>query len=396
MTTHNTPTKAKRLAQIIAGVNAAVLLAGFVLSIGISGRPSFDINVASAIIYSGLAVMIISRNPRNTVGWLFLIIGFPSALGLLGGLQELEPYISSELVIGVGTWVGHLAWIPAFLIPITLVLQFFPDGRLPSRRWWPITVAALLGMCGFAASIAFYPWPWEAQDISDTYNPFGIAGSEGFFELLNNLAINFFAIGVIGSMAAVVVRYRRSRGIERIQMKWLVYTAVVGVSSMLLTSLLLDTGNPISDFIFVSLPIILAITIGIAILRYRLFDIDIIIRRTLQYAILTGILAVIYFGLIVTFQALFSAVGNQQSPIFIVISTLVVAGLFNPLRNRVQNYIDRRFFRKKYHAEQVLAQFAAVARDEVDLDKITIALLEVVEETMQPKTVGLWLISDKG
>jgi hypothetical protein len=373
-----------------------MLLAAFVLSIGISGRPGIDISVVSAIVYSALAVMIISRNPRNTVGWLFLIIGFPSALAaLLGGLQDLQPTISSELAIGLGTWVGHQAWIPTFMIPITLVLQFFPDGRLPSRRWWPITAASLLGMFGFAASIAFYPWPWEAQEINDTYNPFGIAGSEGFFELLNSLAIIFFAIGVIGSLFAVVVRFRRSQGIERTQMKWLVYTAVVGVSSMLLTTLFLGTGNAISDLIFLSLPIVIAITIGIAILRYRLFDIDVIIRRTLQYAILTGILALIFFGLIVTFQALFSAVGNQQSPIFIVISTLVIAGLFNPLRIRVQNYIDRRFYRKKYQAEQVLAQFAVVARDEVDLDKITAALLEVVEETMQPKTVGLWLISDK-
>jgi hypothetical protein len=143
------------------------------------------------------------------------------------------------------------------------------------------------------------------------------------------------------------------------------------------------------------LPILLAITIGIAVLRYRLFDIDIIIRRTLQYALLTGILALIFFGLVIIFQGLFSAIGNQQSPIFIVISTLIIAGLFNPLRIRIQNYIDRRFFRKRYHAEQALAQFAAAARDEVDLDRLTTALLEVVEETMQPKTAGIWLISDK-
>ncbi len=374
-----------------------MMLAAFGLSIGISRRPVIDIVQVSAIVYSALAVLIIFRNPRNTVGWLFLIVGFFSALGtLMMGLELLEPYISSELVRGLAIWVADLVWIPVFMIPITLVLQFFPDGRLPSRRWWPITVASLLGMFGFAAGIAFSPWSWEAQEIFDAYNPFGIAGSEGFFELLNNIAAILFAIGVIGSLLAVVVRFRRSRGIERIQMKWLVYTAVVGVSSMLLTYLFLGTGNPISDFLFIALPVILAIAIGIAILRYRLFDIDIIIRRTLQYAVLTGILALIYFGLIVTFQALFSAVGNQQSPIFLVISTLVIAGLFNPLRIRVQNYIDRRFFRKKYHAEQALSQFAAVARDEVDLDKITAALLEVVEETMQPKSVGLWLISDKG
>jgi hypothetical protein len=127
-----------------------------------------------------------------------------------------------------------------------------------------------------------------------------------------------------------------------------------------------------------------------------MFDIDIIIRRTLQYAIVTGILALIYFGLVVILQGLFSAAGDQESPIFIVISTLVIAGLFNPLRIRIQNIIDRRFYRQKVHAEQALAQFTAAARDEVDLDKLSAALLEVVQETMQPDGVSLTLLNDKG
>jgi hypothetical protein len=204
------------------------------------------------------------------------------------------------------------------------------------------------------------------------------------------------AVGLIGTLVAVVVRFARSQGIERLQMKWLVYVTISGISSLLLLDLLPSFGNQISDFIFVSLPILIAITISIAILRYRLFDIDIIIRRTLQYTILTAILAFIYFGLVVTFQGFFSAAGSQQSPIIIVISTLVIAGLFNPLRIRIQSYIDRRFYRNKYHAEQALAQFAAAARDEVDLDELTAALLEVVQETMQPNSISLLLISDKG
>lgn len=220
-------------------------------------------------------------------------------------------------------------------------------------------------------------------------------GSEAFFESVVNLSLILVAIGIIGSLVSVVVRFYRSQGIERLQMKWLVYVAVLGVSSMLLITLFFGSGNPVSDFIFSSLPTVLAITVGIAILRHRLFDIDIIIRRTLQYAILTGVLALIYFGLVVTLQGVFSAVGNQQSPIFIVISTLIITGLFNPLRLRIQSTIDRRFCRKKYHAEQALAQFAVTARDEVDLDKLTAALLEVVQETVQPESVGFLLISDE-
>jgi hypothetical protein len=374
-----------------------MVVAAFVLSIGISARPVYDILPVSSIVYSVLAVLIISRQPNHVVGWLFLIVGFSSALGTLGsGLQELEPYISSELLRNLLFWAGTLFWIPAFMIPITLVLQFFPDGRLLSKRWRPITFATVMGMCGFVISFAFHPWPWEEQGIFESNNPFGIVGSEGFFEAIFNLSGFALAVGLIGTLVAVVVRFARSQGIERLQMKWLVYVTISGISSLLLLDLLPSFGNQISDFIFVSLPILIAITISIAILRYRLFDIDIIIRRTLQYTILTAILAFIYFGLVVTFQGFFSAAGSQQSPIIIVISTLVIAGLFNPLRIRIQSYIDRRFYRNKYHAEQALAQFAAAARDEVDLDELTAALLEVVQETMQPNSISLLLISDKG
>ena len=395
MTTENAHRTGKRVALIIAGLNVVMVAAGLVLSIVISARPVFDILSVSSIVYSVLGVLIISRQPNHKVGWLFLVVGFFSALGTLGnGLQQLEPYITNELVHGLKTRVEDIFWIPALMIPITLVLQFFPDGRLLSPRWRLITIATILGMCGLALSIAFQPWPWEGLEIFNSNNPFGFVGSEKFFEALNNLSIFAFTIGLIGSLAAVVVRFARSRGIERLQMKWLVYTAVVGISSMLLAYLFPGFGNQISDLLFDSLPILIAISISIAILRYRLFDIDIIIRRTLQYAILTAILAFIYFGLVVTFSGIFSAAGNQQSPIIIVFSTLVIAGLFNPLRIRVQKVIDRRFFRNKYHAEQALAQFAAAARDEVDLDKLTITLLEVVQETMQPNSISLMLISD--
>jgi hypothetical protein len=145
---------------------------------------------------------------------------------------------------------------------------------------------------------------------------------------------------------------------------------------------------------FFLLPVLLSLAIGIAILRHRLFDIDVIIRRTFQYAVLTGLLALVYLGMIVTLQSIFSIVGNQESPIFIVISTLVIAALFNPLRIRIQEIIDRRFYRKKYEAEKALAQFATAARDEVDLNQLSHALLEVVQETIQPSQVGFTLIEN--
>jgi hypothetical protein len=300
---------------------------------------------------------------------------------------------SARLVVGrLVTWTDQWIWILPFYIPITLAVQFFPDGHLPSRRWWPILAATLFGMVGFSTSLAFRPWPFPDYGISETYNPFGIAGSESLFGLLAFLSSLSLWIGLIGSVAAVGFRFRRSQGIARLQLKWLVYTVAV-ISFLTILLLLVGRDSPIFDLWALIQPTPVAIPIGIAILRYRLFDIDIIIRRTLQYTIVTGILALVYFGLVLLVQGLFSEV-NRQSGILTVISTLVVAALFTPLRRRVQNFIDRRFYRRKYDAEQALAQFAMHARDDVDVEKLATSLLDVVARTMQPESVGLWLLHD--
>jgi hypothetical protein len=381
MTESSRPAIAKRIAQIIAGLNIIMVVVGLVLTIGISGRPA---NAVIDIAYTVLAVLIISRQPRNTVGWLFLMVGFFSALGTLGsGLSALESFNNSDL----GLWFGSFLWIPVFLVPITLVLQFFPDGRLPSRRWWPVTVAALLGMAGIAMSIAFHPWPWEEADILETSNPFAIAGSEQFFESLFSISVIFLGIGLLGSLVAVVVRFLRSRGIERTQMKWLVYTAIVGMMPLVF----LPQDSPVQQISFRLLPVAFAAAITIAILRYQLFDIDVIIRKTVVYAVLTALLALVYFGVVVLLQSILEAVSGQQSAISIVVSTLVIAALFAPLRRRVQDFIDRRFYRRRYDAEKTLAAFAEFVRDETDMEALTAELLRVTEETMQPEQATLWL-----
>jgi hypothetical protein len=197
-------------------------------------------------------------------------------------------------------------------------------------------------------------------------------------------------LAVVGSLAAVVVRFHRSKGVQRQQIKWLVYVAVVGIGLIILLLSLSPSGSPLLNYVVISFPILQAAAIAIAILRYRLFDIDVIIRRTLQYAILTGLLALVYFGLVVLLQGLFSEVGGQ-SGLFTVLSTLAVAALFSPLRRRVQRFIDRRFYRRKYDAEQALARFAATTQDEVEMEGLTAAMLGVVEETVQPEHLSLWL-----
>ncbi len=380
---------------MIAGLNLAMYLVGYALSVGVSGRLDFDVTSVNAIVYSLLAALIISRYPRHALGWLFLVVGFFFALQTLnGGLGVVAPTIGSERVLGLTAWVDHVIWIPANMIPISLGLQFFPDGRLPSRRWWPFPAFALLGMLGYVASFGFHPWPMEAYGILESYNPFAIAAIERLFSPLFYGSVLAFGIGGLGALLTLVVRFLRSESIVRTQMKWLMYVSVLGFSAMLLTlAVYRELDNPANTYIFPLLPTLLATAIALAILRYRLFDIDIIIRRTLQYSIVTGILALVYYGLVVVLQALFAAVGDVQSEVFVVISTLVIAALFNPLRNRVQAVIDRRFYRRKYDTERALAGFAAVARDEVDLDRLTVAMLGVVAETIQPEFVSFSPIS---
>jgi hypothetical protein len=383
--TENRRTIAKRLAQIIAALNILLVLAWFILGFSIGAQLAFSEVTLYSVFYSVLAVLIISRNPRNTIGWLFLLMGFISALFPSFEQEALIPFVS-ERFLSLGIWLGELIWIPTFMIPITLVLQFFPDGRLPSKRWWPVTAASILGMVGFLTYFAFYPWEVQESIGAVYHNPFGIAGREDTFNLLESISVIALGIGMVGTLVMLVVRFRKADVIQREQMKWLVYTAVVGISMLFLS----DSYNPINDFLLTAFPIVMAIVISIAILRYRLFDIDIIIRKTLVYGAITLLLALVYFGSVLLLQQAFRALTGQDSPVAIVISTLIIA-IFNPLRNQVQEAIDRRFYRRKYDAQQALAEFAATARDEVELDQLTEHLLSVVQESMQPEQVSLWL-----
>ena len=391
MTTETAGIYAKRLAKGIVGLNILLLLVAAGLLVAVSGQLSVEpeniVNtifvIITVLVYSVIAVLIISRYPRHTVGWLFLIVGFFQVSNGLGFILENSQQVlaQSELASGLSAWFRNLvlvqlAWLPAQFIPITLVLQFFPDGRLPSRRWWPVPAATLVAMVSWG--------------LIETVNSPGIVR---FFERIEPIMSFLSVLALIGSLVAVVFRFRRSRGVERLQMKWLVYTALTGVLTSL-AFIISGVEGLIFDIIFLSLPTLLAITIGIAVLRYHLWDIDLIIRRTLQYALLTGLLALVYFGSVILLQTLVENLTGSQSPAVIVISTLAIAALFNPLRMRVQDFIDRRFYRKKYDAEQALAQFAAAARDEVDMDQLANALLGVVEQTMQPEHISIWVNND--
>jgi hypothetical protein len=334
-----------------------------------------------------LGVLIISRNSGNRLGWLFLAIGFLFSWWALSGnllettgLEGIPPLLRPIVI------AGGLAYLLPLMMTMALVPLYFPTGQLFSRRWRPVLVIALIGIVGQTL----------AQGLLDLYLELPELDQSGIEPILMRMYdfMGFILVaGILGAILSLIIRFLRSRGDARTQMKWLVYTAVMSISIMLLLSLVLGEDSLFLGIFSSAIPIYLTIAIGIAILRHRLFDIDIIIRRTLQYALLTGLLILVYFGLVITLQNIYASFSNQQSPIIIVISTLVIAALFNPLRMRVQDFIDRRFYRSKYDAQKALATFAATARDEVDMDNLTMETLRVVEESLQPESISIWLNS---
>jgi hypothetical protein len=340
-----------------------------------------------------IGALIVSRQPQNTIGWLLMVPGL---------VFQLDPFIRSQIA-GVTSLPAHPSiffWLAVYLsnttwlfaiFPVFFIALLFPNGRPLTPRWrWAVAYA--IGLFVFFFSIAVFD-KTLAPDASTYGVNWSIPNPLGFLDVSDT----FFTIWLIGvviltllCVASIILRYRRASGVQRKQINWLLYAiSLFGVSYipyLLFQAWGRNFWSVFVDLFFITIPV----AIGIAILRYRLWDIDLIIRKTLQYALLTGLLALTYFGGIILLQAILEPLtGSTNSPVITVITTLGIAALFNPLRNRIQDFIDRRFYRKKYDAEQALAQFAAIARDEVDMEKLTGALLDVVGETMQPEHISL-------
>ncbi len=284
-----------------------------------------------------------------------------------------------------------------------LLVLLFPSGRLLSRRWrlvvWLTWASIVAGLPSSDASLQV------GSSTINLPNPTALSGPEAgaaVKDALQSLSGLTVLVSYAFAATAMVVRLRRARSEERQQLKWFAFASELMALVLIAESVIfftparrtLDPDAPYPVGLFLGVPFALALAIipaavGIAILKYRLYEIDIIIRRTLIYSALTGLLALIYFGSVVLLQQLFRA--ERQSEIVTVISTLAIAALFAPLRRRVQNAIDRGFYRRKYDAAKTLAEFGATMRDEVDLNKLTERLVAVVQETMQPESVSLWL-----
>jgi hypothetical protein len=368
-----------------------------------AGAPVFDywlVNTVVAISFSTVGGLIAPRlPPHNLIGWLFCTIGLIGAMRLF-----VAEYAIVTLLAEPGSPLGRLpggealAWVSSWLwvvhIGLFLFLALlFPDGRPPSPRWWPF--AWIAGMVIVAGTVAVAFWPETAAGFDLTNHPIGI---EVATDVVNPVETILYSLALV-AMSSLVVRLRRSKGVERQQVKWFAYAVVMLAISAILAYVVFETIGMrwlawISSVLVIVGVVGLPVAVGIAILRYRLYNIDLLINRTLVYGTLTATLAAVYVASIVLLQGAFRVLTGEQSQLAVVVSTLAIAALFNPLRRRIQGFIDRRFYRRKYDAAKTLAAFSARLREETDLDTLSDDVVAVVREAMQPAHVSLWLRPD--
>jgi hypothetical protein len=395
MQTGPTPRRrATRLAWALCALSATFGLSTIVLALlnGTSLR-DFVLDYAALGPYVGvtsplLGALILTRYPGNRIGWILCALGLGLAID-----QFANEYARYALLTrpgslpggGTALWFYNLAWMPVFgLLPFLFLL--FPDGRLRSRRWRPVAWAAAVLLAVPPAVIAVLAWPHRGPGMytSESYIP----DTDPWIGVVAALDSGFFlaaAVVIAASMTALLVRLRRARGIERQQVKWFLYGGGVAVA--------ITASGAVFPALETGIGALLTFTgllgaIAVAIFRYRLYDIDRIINRTLVYALVTAVLGLGYAAVVL---ALGQVLGQDRSSLAVAGATLAVAAMFQPVRRRIQDAVDRRFNRRRYDAARTIAAFSARLRDEIDLDTLTAELLAVVDQTMQPTQASLWL-----
>jgi len=373
---------------LLAGMTVLVLLG--------PGDPNFRRDPAGFVAFVcafgafGLVgTLIIWQRPGNTLGWILAAIGLLAAWGASADTYT-DLARSADLLYLVAVWISLWYWFPLIGLVLIFTPLLFPDGRPPSPRWWPVVWAAGLALA-LIIFLAAFRERIEVQGISMD-NPVGISGIEDPEKSqLGSVVFGFFIVLVVAALVSVVVRYLRSGGVQRQQIKWLMFATLMAVLMMFFEEITRIEVNS-------NVPFAVAITlfpaaIAVSIFRYRLYDIDVIINRALVYGVLTVSLVLVYLGGVAATQTAFRLLTGQehQPQLAVVASTLAIAALFSPLRRRVQGLVDRRFYRRKYDAAKTLEGFGLRLRDETDLDTLSSDLVSVVEETIQPAHVSLWL-----
>ena len=393
------------LAWSLWAVTLALVVGSLLL--GVANRPEaplYEYWVESALIsptFATLGALIVSHRPENVIGWIFCVSSIAGGVQLFSGQYATVALFSSDAQLPSGTVAAWLSTImqTSVVAAALFLIMLFPTGRLLSSRWRTVAWTAGLAITISLVSLALRPGP--IRDFRTSQNPFGVEGAV-ILAPVEALGGVLFLVCFAAAILSLIVRFYRSQGEERLQLKWFAYAAALGFTAILSGTFFdLPAVDERIDAFYETLvwtvaPLSLPVSAGIAILRYRLYNIDLIINRTLVYGALTTLLVAVYVGSIVVLQGLLRALTGQESQLAIVISTLMIAALFNPLRRRVQGFIDRRFYRRKYDARKALEAFSATLRDETDLAALRDDLVNVIRETMQPTHVSLWLRPDRG
>ena len=371
----------------------------FALNLSYSGAHSYDYwlqNAVQVVSFSIIGAIIASRLPGNPVGWLFCAAGCTIAVAYLSAEYAIYTLLARPDSLPIGealAWLAFWVWIPSIGC-IVLSLLLFPDGDLPSSRWrWLAWLTVLVTIAG-AVWVALSPG--MIGNLRFIRNPLGIEGLPRGYKPVQTI---MSALLLVAAVSTLGLRLLRTRGIERQQIKWPAFVAVVAAVGSVLYDTAISEAIGLRWLEWAGYVVVVAalvcfpISFGIAIVRYRLHEIDTLINRTLVYGSLTVFLAIVYFGGVTATEAIFRTITGQerQPQLAVVVSTLVIAALFNPLRRRIQAFIDRRFYRKKYDAAKTLEAFSAKLRKETDLEALSDNLVGVVRETMQPAHVSLWL-----
>ena len=373
------------------------MVALFFASLNEPSSSSWDKVLLPVVIlaFSTVGALVGSYRPENAIGWLFLSGAFVWIAGELALEYGVYALITEPGALPAGVWAAWFgAWargIGWFLI-VSFLLLLYPTGRLPSPRWRPV----LWGAAGFVALYTLSSWLTPKTNevrLTSVSNPLGLEyESMGLHYGFVNIT---FPLLIVASGVAVIVRFRRSRGDERQQLKWFAYAVTVMTVVFVIWFSLVLAGLVAPSSVMYEVPLIgIPVATGIAILKHRLYDLDVIINRTLVYGSLTATLVALYFGAIVVLQRVFVLLTGQQSTVAVVASTLLIAAMFSPMRRRIQGFIDRSFYRNKYDSRKTLEEFSARLRDETDLKAVSDDLVGVVKETMRPAHVSLWLRPD--
>jgi hypothetical protein len=384
------------LAWSIGFASLALALASLVLWV-VTGGTQGSLSIPApgiAIAFPLVGALIAARRPENPVGWVMLMVGVGGALTLASGVYGYAALIARPSLPGedwaywVSSWVCTVAFFPL----VTILVPIFPTGRLPSRRWRPVLVAAVVVLATVVVCGAFVD-PIRTPSLTQTIpNPIGVGGPA--LATIESIAYVTGLVLMVLCVVGLVLRYRRSTGVLRLQLSWFTWAFAVAVFFLIVNFMAAGpngedtTVAAIAGVLMSAGFAFVAVGVGIAVLRYRLYDIGRIINRTIVYALLTAVLVGLYAAIVVGIGSL---LGGRSSPVLIAAATLVVAALAGPARRRIQTLIDRRFYRRRYDAERVLAEFGSRLRDEVDVDELRRLLGTTAERTVQPERVGVWI-----